>query len=129
MMEVEGLEKEVQKQVRQLMLNHQPLIPETTSNGRRQVLDNPQSRQPLDLSDDKLLERTQQQERYLLSASGQRLPRRERMNSFFRAPPARVWTLPDDYDQPVISENPCPPILGDGKMYDKSSLEIIVKES
>jgi hypothetical protein len=129
-MEVEGLEKEVQKQVRQLMLN-QPLIPETTSNGRRQVPDNPQSRQPLDLvalSDDKLLERTQQQERYLLSASGQRLPRRERMNSFSRAP-SRVWTLPDDHDQPVISENPCPPILGDGKMYDKSSLEIIVKES
>lgn len=135
-MEVEGLEREVQSEVRQLMLNHQPLMPEPMSNKRSQILDNPQSQQTLDLaalSDTKLLERTQQQERFLLSASGQRPHPRpsqpERMNSFSRSPPTRVWTLPSGNDRHTISENPYPPILGNCDMYGTSFVENFEKRS
>lgn len=70
-MNFEGLEKEVQSQVRQLMLNHHPSLPGIRSNQAT-------SHYSLNLDslpDDKLLERTQQQQRSLLSATRRATPR------------------------------------------------------
>jgi hypothetical protein len=115
------LEKEVQNDLRQLMLNHQP-APDATSNRTPHLPEIPQST-PLNLDalpDEKLLERTQQQERFLRSASGQTaaFPRAvQREHPFTPTPPARVYTLPDDWDGSVPPEKTTQPILQDGIMY------------
>lgn len=109
-MDFQGLEKEVQSQVRRLMLNHHPSLPNRTTSRT--------SSQPLDLntlSDEALLERAQQQRRFLLSASRQ---------SIFRQPShnrSRSNTLQDDQDG-LVKQQKRSQLLGDGTMYYKPVL-------
>lgn len=106
-MDFQGLEKEVQSQVRRLMLNHQPSLPGRAASRT--------SHQPLDLSslsDEALLERAQQQRRFLLSASRQ---------SIFRQPShvrSRSNTLQDDPDG-FVKQQKRNQLLGDGTVYSK----------
>ncbi|CRG87872.1 putative ribonuclease C609,01 [Talaromyces islandicus] len=101
-MDFQGLEKEVQNQVRRLMLNHQPSLPRRSASWT--------SHHPLDLSslsDEALLERAQQQRRFLLSASRQNI---------FRQPShirSRTNTTQDDLDG-VVKQQKRNQLLGDG---------------
>ena len=113
---VADLEREVQSDLRQLMLKHQPAPDATPIRGPH--LPKISHSTPLNLEalpDDKLLERAQQQVRFLRSASGQpTFPRAVQQVAYFApVPPARVYTLPDDYDAPPEKKT----ILRDGVMY------------
>jgi hypothetical protein len=98
-----ALEKEVQNDLRQLMLNHQPAIPDAITSRAPHIPERSQLEQTSlnleALPDEALLERTQQHERFL------------------RNPPARVYTLPDDYDSNLAPERSLQPIMDDGIMY------------
>jgi hypothetical protein len=70
------------------------------------------------LPDEKLLERTQQHERFLRTASAQPVfPRAVQPTHFVPNPPTRVYTLPDDFDSNLAPERSLQPIIGDGIMY------------
>jgi hypothetical protein len=102
------------------MLKHQP-APDAILNRGPYLLEISQSI-PLNLEalpDDKLLERAQQQVRFLRSASGQpTFPRAvQQIPHFSPTPPARVCTLPSDDDAPTEKTL----IIRDGVMYVFSS--------
>ncbi|KAF4631103.1 hypothetical protein G7Y89_g7028 [Cudoniella acicularis] len=104
----ENLEKEIKHDLRQQMLNHAPPIPEPGVSRKYEVLGD-QAQVPLNLDalpDEKLLERTQQRERFLRSAVGQHpFPSQAQKPPF--SSPRRVWTLPDDG---IISPPPMTPM-------------------
>lgn len=125
MRELKSLEEEVQNRVRQLMLTNPPPIPEIELIRKSLDLGDLQFRQHLDLQalpDDKLLELAQQQERFLLSASGQRPHPRpvhplKRRNSISPTPPPRVWTMHDDDEHLMGTENPGQQVVLNGTLY------------
>jgi hypothetical protein len=116
-----ALEKEVQNDLRQLMLNHQPAIPDAITSRAPHIPERSQLEQTSlnleALPDEALLERTQQHERFLRTASGQPVPRAVQTTHFAPNPPAKVFTLPDDYDSNSAPERSLQPIIGDGIMY------------
>ena len=117
-----ALEKEVQNDLRQLMLNHQPAIPDAITSRAPHIPERSQLGQTsLDLEalpDEALLERAQQHERFLRTALGQPVfPRAVQTTHFAPNPPARVYTLPDDYDSNLAPERSLQPIIDDGIMY------------
>jgi len=117
-----ALEKEVQNDLRQLMLNHQPAIPDAITSRTPHIPERSQLEQTSlnleALPDEALLERTQQHERFLRTASGQSVfPRAVQTTHFAPNPPARVYTLPDDYDSNLVHERSLQPIVDDGVMY------------
>ena len=118
-----ALEKEVQNDLRQLMLNHQPAIPDAITGRVRHIPERSQLEQTSlnleALPDEALLERTQQHERFLRTASGQPVfPSRAVQTTHFTPnPPSRVYTLPDDYNSNLTPERSLQPIIDDGIMY------------
>ena len=118
------LEVEVRNNLRQLMLNNAKLIPGAAFSSEPQGLQSSQIERPLDLealSNEKLLEINQYQERFGRTASGRRpsptAAELERTDSFAPTSPGRVYTLPNDDESEAPPPSPTIPKLQDGTMY------------